>query len=215
MPTFILRRVVDSIVTSCIAKRIIEIKDPTQQTFNISVQHLYFLRIKELKIAPTVPRRMRHIAAIDMSKSDAPKGFISKLALDAKVWKLPQMRKQQIQNFQMFLSFLISLNVYLKESSYFLTMLEGGIFGFYFKNPTLIIKITRVVRAQPKQSEKTCLCANSPQLSYFMVREGIAKPKPDPMIPEPTKMVVASDLYINDLLHFKEKTNKWQFWQEY
>jgi hypothetical protein len=43
----------------------------------------------ELIIAPTVPRRMRQIAAREISKSVAPKGLIKRLALDAKVWKLP------------------------------------------------------------------------------------------------------------------------------
>jgi hypothetical protein len=37
MATFILIRVTDSIVTSCIAKRIIHIRAPTQQTLNMSL----------------------------------------------------------------------------------------------------------------------------------------------------------------------------------
>jgi hypothetical protein len=43
------------------------------------------LRISELIIAPTVPRRIRQMAATEMSKSEAPKGLISKFALEAKV----------------------------------------------------------------------------------------------------------------------------------
>ena len=43
----------------------------------------------ELIIAPTVPRRMRQIAASEISKSVAPNGLIKRFALDANVWKLP------------------------------------------------------------------------------------------------------------------------------
>jgi len=67
------------------AKRMMHVSAPRQQVLKISLKHRYFLRIKELITAPTVPNRMRKMAAIEMSKSDAPNGLMRRLALEAKV----------------------------------------------------------------------------------------------------------------------------------
>jgi len=40
-------------------------------------------------MAPVAPKIIRQMAAIEISRFEAPKGLISKLALEANVWKLP------------------------------------------------------------------------------------------------------------------------------
>jgi hypothetical protein len=66
-------------------KRMMQASAPRQQVLKINLKHLYFLSIKELMTAPAVPNKMRKMAAIEMSKSDAPNGLIRRLALEAKV----------------------------------------------------------------------------------------------------------------------------------
>ena len=63
--------------------------DPTQHMMKILLYFLVFLRYIELRMAPIVPNMMRPIAAIEISRSEAPKGFMRRLALEANVWKLP------------------------------------------------------------------------------------------------------------------------------
>ena len=64
-------------------------KEPTQHVKKTFLYSRCFLRYIELNIAPIVPNTIRKIAAIEISKSVGPKGLMSRLALEAKVWKLP------------------------------------------------------------------------------------------------------------------------------
>jgi hypothetical protein len=67
------------------AKRMMVPSAPRQQVLKMSLKHRYFLRIRELITAPIVPKRMRKMAAIEISKSDAPNGLMSRFAVEAKV----------------------------------------------------------------------------------------------------------------------------------
>ena len=90
-PTMILRSITELIVISSKKRMTIMMRAPTQQNLKILLYLLYFFKYSEETTAPMTPSKMSRTTESEISMSDIPKGLIRRLALEAKVWKLPKM----------------------------------------------------------------------------------------------------------------------------
>ena len=71
--------------SNCTAKTIIHMSAPKQQNLKILLCCFVFFRYNELRTAPVAPKKMSRMAAIDISISFIPNGFMIRFALEAKV----------------------------------------------------------------------------------------------------------------------------------